>query len=62
MSADTVLFIQYTTTHAQYLLHVYTEVLWFHYPGLHLMPSVKSACSYRRTRCLIRTLPAELPW
>ena len=25
-------------------------------------PSVKLACSYRRMRCLIRTLPAGLPW
>ena len=29
---------------------------------IHVMPSVKLACSYRRMKCLIRTLPAELPW
>ena len=26
------------------------------------MPSIKLACSYSRMKCLIRTLPAGLPW
>ena len=41
---------------------VLVSLVWFHYPGHHLMPCVKLACSYRHMRCLIQTLPAELPW
>ena len=42
-------------------MYIWTYTYMYMYYVHHLMSCVKLACSYRHMRCLIRTLPAELP-